>query len=161
MAQAVVFDGELLTADHLYTWEDKRQALGEAIRVIKHGGKIFVAYCISDATLISEFFASQSMDLFESIEQGMIDPVTFATRSEPKDLFELVRKEDVFEYTRFYPVTRLHYVATDGFTRHMDGSIKSMGDTLFEKYLKYHFAICERDDMVGVSHHTLDILRKD
>jgi len=146
---------------HLYTREDKRQALGEAIRVTKQGGKIFVAYCISDATLISEFFASQSLDLFEFIEQGMIDPVTFATRSEPKDLFELVRKENVFELTSDYPVTRLHYVATDGFTRHMDGSIKSMGDTLFEKYLKYHFAICERDDMVGVSHHTLDILRKD
>jgi len=146
---------------HLYTREDKRQALGEAIRVTKQGGKIFVAYCISDATLISEFFASQSMDLFEFVEQGMIDPETFATRSEPKDLFELVRKEDIFELTSDYPVTRLHYVATDGFTRHMDGPIKSMGDTLFEQYLKYHFAICERDDMVGISHHTLDVLRKD
>jgi len=146
---------------HLYTREDKRQALGEAIRVTKQRGTIFVAYCISDATLISEFFASQSLDLFEFIEKGMIDPETFATRSEPKDLFELVRKEDVFELTSDYPVTRLHYVATDGFTRHMDGSIKSMGDMLFEQYLKYHFAICERDDMVGISHHTLDILRKD
>jgi ubiquinone/menaquinone biosynthesis C-methylase UbiE len=146
---------------HLYNKKDKLQALGEAIRVTKRGGIIFVAYCISDATLMSEFFASQKLDLFEFIKKGMIDPVTFATRSEPKDLFELVRREDVFELTSYYPVTRLHYVATDGFTRYMHESIKDMDDTLFEQYLKYHFAICEREDMVGLSHHTLDVLRKD
>jgi len=146
---------------HLYNQEDKLQALGEAIRVTKHRGMIFVAYCISDATLLSEFFASQKLDLFEFIKQGMIDPVTFATRSEPKDIIELVRKEDVFELTSDYPVTRLHYVATDGFTHHMHESINNMDDALFEQYLKYHFAICEREDMVGFSHHSLDVLRKD
>ena len=146
---------------HLYNDIDKRQALEEAIRVTKQGGMIFVAYCISDATLLSEFFASQNLDLFEFIKQGMIDPVTFATRSEPKDLFELVRKEDVFELMCDYPVTRLHYVATDGFTNYIRESIRKMDDALFEQYIKYHFNICEREDMVGLSHHSLDVLRKD
>jgi len=146
---------------HLYNREDKRRALSEAIRVTKQEGKIFIAYCISDATLLTEFFVSQKLDLFEFIKQGMIDPVSFATRSEPKDLFELVRKEDIFELTSHYPVTRLNYVATDGFTGYMPDSINQMDDVLFEQYLKYHFAICEREDMVGFSHHSLDILRKD
>ena len=35
-----------------------------------------------------------------------------------------------------------------------------MRKTEFEQYLNYHFAVCERTDMVGISHHTLDILRK-
>ena len=146
---------------HLYNQDDKRQALSEAIRVTKQGGMIFIAYCISDATLMSEFFAAQNLDLFEYMKQGMIDPVTFSTRSEPKDLFELVRKEDVLELTSYFPVTRLHYIATDGFTRYMRESINHMDDALFEQYLKYHFVICEREDMVGLSHHTLDVLRKD
>jgi predicted acetyltransferase len=146
---------------HLYNQEDKRKALGEAIRVTKQGGIIFVAYCISDATLISEFFASQNLDLLDFINKGMIDPVSFATRSEPKDLFELVRKEDVFKLTSDYPVTRLHYVATDGFANHIREPIKNMDDALFEQYIKYHFAICEREDMLGLSHHSLDVLRKD
>ena len=28
-------------------------------------------------------------------------------------------------------------------------------------YLKYHLSTCERQDMVGLSHHTLDIFRKE
>ena len=36
-----------------------------------------------------------------------------------------------------------------------------MDDDFFAVYLNYHFAICERADMVGTSHHILDIHRKD
>lgn len=32
---------------------------------------------------------------------------------------------------------------------------------LYKLYLKYHLAFCERQDMVGYSHHTLDIFRKE
>lgn len=30
-----------------------------------------------------------------------------------------------------------------------------------EKYLKFLFAICEREDLVGISQHMLDIFRKE
>lgn len=39
---------------------------------------------------------------------------TFAAKSEPKDLFELVRKEDIDDLMSVFSVTRLHYVAADG-----------------------------------------------
>ena len=32
--------------------------------------------------------------------------------------------------------------------------------TTFALYLKYHFFLCERRDMIGASHHALDVLRK-
>jgi hypothetical protein len=35
-----------------------------------------------------------------------------------------------------------------------------MDDNTFSLYLKYHYAVCERPDMVGLSHHTLDVFRK-
>ena len=41
---------------HLYSIEDKRQALREAIRVTKPGGIIFAAYVISDGCLLDEGF---------------------------------------------------------------------------------------------------------
>ena len=145
---------------HLYTKEDKLTALREAIRVTKPGGIIFAAYCISDATILAEFFKTQHFNIYEFIEKGMIDPITFATKSEPNDLFELVRKEDVDELMSELPVTRLQYVATDGFTHYMKESIDNMDEDLFEMYLKYHFATCEREDMVGLSHHVIDIFRK-
>ena len=35
-----------------------------------------------------------------------------------------------------------------------------MDDETFSQWIEYHFAVCERQDLIGASHHTLDILRK-
>lgn len=79
---------------HLYTEEDKLQALREAIRVTKQGGVIFAAYVISDGCLLDEGFNRGNINVAEYIKNGLIDPQTFAAQSAPKDLFELVRKEE-------------------------------------------------------------------
>ena len=42
----------------------------------------------------------------------------------------------------------------------MKSTVDEMSDELFALYLQYHFTICERSDMVGVSHHILDIFQK-
>jgi ubiquinone/menaquinone biosynthesis C-methylase UbiE len=145
---------------HLYTAEDKRRALNEAIRVTKPGGTVFVAYIITDACIVDSGFGKRRFDLFEYMDKGYIDPVTFAASSKPELLFELVRKEDIDALMEGLPVTRLHYLATDGFTNHMQDEVDGMDDEMFALYIKYHFATCERGDMVGLSHHTLDVYKK-
>lgn len=145
---------------HLYTREDKLQALREAIRVTKQGGIVFAAYVISDGCLLDEGFHRGNIDVADYIEKGLLDAQTFAARSEPKDLFELVRKEDVDALVATLPVTRLHYVATDGCALFMREAIDTMDDDTFQLYLKYHFATCERSDLVGVSSHVVDIFQK-
>ena len=47
----------------LYSEEDKRQALREAIRVTKPGGVIFAAYVISDGCLLDEWFKRRNIDV--------------------------------------------------------------------------------------------------
>ena len=37
--------------------------------------------------------------------------------------------------------------------------IDTMDEETFKKWLEYHFAICERQDLIGASHHTLDVLK--
>ena len=145
---------------HLYSIEDKRQALREAIRVTKPGGVILAAYVISDGCLLDEGFKRANISITEYIEKGLIDPLTFAAKSEPKDLFELVRKENIDELMSVFPVTRLHYVAADGCALFMREAIDAMDNDTFELYLKYHFAICERGDLVGITSHAIDIFRK-
>ena len=39
-------------------------------------------------------------------------------------------------------------------------AVDAMDDETFRGWMEYHFTICERQDLVGASHHTLDILRK-
>ena len=59
-----------------------------------------------------------------------------------------------------FQTTRLHYLGTDMATNYMRAAIEEMDEELFERYMQYHFVICERADCVGVSHHILDIHRK-
>lgn len=145
---------------HLYNNADKRQAIHEAIRVTKQGGVIFCAYVISDGCLIDEGFHRGNINVSEYIKKGLLDPETFAAKSQPKDLFELVRKEDIDELMSSFSVNRLHYVATDGCSLLMRDSVNAMNDETFQLYLKYHFATCERDDLLGVTSHAVDIFRK-
>ncbi|HHQ8845994.1 TPA: class I SAM-dependent methyltransferase [Clostridioides difficile] len=145
---------------HLYNKEDKQQALHEAIRVTKPGGVVFAAYVISDGCLIDEGFHRGNINVSEYIEKGLIDPQTFAAKSEPKDLFELVRKENIDDLMSAFNVTRLHYVASDGLALYMREAVDSMDDDAFALYLKYHLATCEREDLVGVTSHAIDIFRK-
>ncbi|EQB88573.1 hypothetical protein M918_04030 [Clostridium sp. BL8] len=42
----------------------------------------------------------------------------------------------------------------------MRETVDAMNDKTFELYMKYHLAICERPDMVGVTHHSIDIVKK-
>ena len=144
---------------HLFTVEEQHQALSEALRVTKKGGILFAAYCGNEATMVQYCFGRGM--LREEKYQKLVDPVTFKASSDPAELFELYRREDIDGLMAGFSTTRLHYVGTDMATNYMRDVIDSMEDAFFQMYLRYHFTICERQDCVGVSHHILDIHRKD
>ena len=143
---------------HLFTEEEKLQALSEAIRVTKKGGVIFVAYCMMDASILQ--FGFMKGNVQSLMDRGLLDPVTFRASSTPAELFELHRKEDIDALRSHFDVEQLHFVAADGYANHMRDTMAQMDDATFNIYLRYHFATCERPDMIGLSHHTLDIFRK-
>ena len=143
---------------HLFTVEEQLQALSEALRVTKKSGILMVAYCGNDATMVQYCFGRGMLK--EEKYQKLVDPVTFKASSDPAELFELYRREDIDALMARFSTQRLHYVGTDMATNYMRPTIDEMDDDFFEMYLKYHFVICERSDMVGVSHHILDIHRK-
>ena len=142
---------------HLYTREDQLKALSEAVRVTKPGGTIMAAYCMNEPTVIQYVFGMNK--LHEVMDLKMLTP-DWHCISEPKDLFELVRTEDIAALDAELNVERLMLVATDGATNYMREFIDKMDDETFSKWMDFHFTICERPDLIGASHHTLDILRK-
>ena len=158
--EADTFDITLLLGPmyHLFTREDQKQALAEAIRVTKPGGVIFAAYCGNEATMVQYCFGRGMLK--EQRYKDLVDMDTFKASSDPAELFQLYRKEDVDALMDGFPVIRLHYVGTDLATNYMRSIIDEMDDGLFDLYLKYHFSICERSDCVGTSHHILDVFRK-
>ena len=156
-----LFDITLLLGPmyHLFTVQEQKQALSEAIRVTKPGGIIFAAYCGNEATMIQYCFGRGMLK--EQKYRDLVDPVTFKASSDPAELFELYRKEDIDALMDGFPVRRLHYVGTDMATNYMRAAINEMDEALFRMYLQYHFVICERSDLVGASHHILDVFRKE
>lgn len=161
MLESNTFDITLLLGPmyHLFTVEEQRKALAEAIRVTKKGGVLFAAYCGNDATMVQYCFGRGKLQ--EQRYRDLVDFETFKASSDPAELFALYRREDIDALMADFPVKRLHYVGTDMATNYMRQCIDEMDDEFFGVYLRYHFAICERADMVGVSHHILDVFRKE
>ncbi|MBQ6264998.1 MAG: class I SAM-dependent methyltransferase [Clostridia bacterium] len=153
------FDMTLLLGPmyHLFTFENKKKALSEAVRVTKQDGYIMVAYCMNEPTIINFGFRHGNLQYILN-NNLLLDE--WHCKSEPKEIFELYRTEDIAELDATVNVTREKLIATDGATNYMRDIIDGMDNFTFEKWMEYHFAICERHDLIGASHHTLDILRK-
>lgn len=144
---------------HLYTLADQKRALAEAIRVLKKGGILMCAYCMADATMIQYAFGRNMISRI--IEKNLLDTENFAVSSDPSELFNIVRIEQIDAVNEGFPIRRLHFVGTDMYGMYCRDMMEQMDDNTFALYLKYHFFICERKELVGLSNHTLDILIKE
>ena len=155
-----IFDVTLLLGPmyHLYTLDDQLKAMSEALRVTKNNGIIIVAYCLMDATIMVFGFIKNNIK--DVIEKKLLDTETFRTHSTPAEIFQLYRKEDIDNIKSNFNVDRLHYVATDLYSNYFPQLIDEMDEETFSVYLKYHLHICERNDVIGISHHSIDVLRK-
>ena len=142
---------------HLYTKADQVQALSEAVRVTKPQGHILVAYCMNEPTVIQYVFAKDNLQ--EVLNANLLTP-DWHCKSEPEQVFALARVEEIAALDAELPVERQKLVATDGATNYLRELIDGMDDETFGKWMEYHFATCERQDLIGASHHTLDILLK-
>ena len=158
--QDEIFDMTLLLGPmyHLFTVEDQLKALSEAIRVTKKDGIVMAAYCGNDATMVQYCFGRGMLK--EQRYKNLVDFETFKASSDPAELFQLYRIEEIDDLMSKFHTERLHFVGTDMATNYMRFVVDEMDEEFFQLYLKYHFTICERADMVGTSHHFLDIFRK-
>ena len=144
---------------HLFEESDRRQALREAVRVTKKGGIIFAAYCMLDASILCYGFARNELNSL--IREDRIDLTDFTQVRSRLDYFCLSRKEEIDALREGLGVTQLHFAAAEGYAKHMEAALAEMDEETYRLFLRYHLATCERPDMVGISHHTIDIFRKD
>lgn len=153
------FDAVLLFGPmyHLYTFEDKVKALGEARRVVKPGGIIFVAYCMNEYSVLTYGFKENHIR--ESIERGKVTEA-FHVQSKPEDLYDYVRLEDIDAYNEAAGLTRIQIISADGPANYMRPVLNAMDEETFRTFIRYHFATCERPELMGAGAHTVDILKK-
>lgn len=142
---------------HLFTFEDKCKALEEAKRVTKVGGSILVAYCMNEYSVLTYGFKENNIKA--CVQDGKLTK-DFHVCSEPKDLYDYVRMEDINQLVEAAGLTRVKIIAPDGPANYMRPVLNAMDEETFQLFMEYHLSTCERQDLIGASGHTLDILRK-
>jgi len=141
---------------HLYNDEDKHKAIREAVRVAKKGGVIYSAYVNNDTVMYKMFYKKR---ILEQLDKGLIDE-NYHANSCPNMVFELYRKSDIDNLMRDFDVERLHFVGVDMLSYIFNNRLNRLNKREFDEYMKFMYTICEREDMVGLSIHMLDIFRK-
>ena len=53
----------------------------------------------------------------------------------------------------------MQIIAADGPSDYMRPILNKMDEETFELFIKYHLATCERQELIGASSHTIDILQ--
>lgn len=142
---------------HLYTMEDKLQALLEAKRVTKPGGYILVAYLMNEYGVLTYGFKEQNA--MECLSDGRLDE-KFHCHSSEKDLYDYVRLEDIDCLREKAGLHRIKIISADGPADYMRRELNAMPEELFQKFIEYHLKTCERGELLGAGAHTVDILKK-
>lgn len=142
---------------HLFGFEDKLKALNEAKRVTKPGGIILVAYCMNEYSVLT--YAFKEKHILECLEQNRFT-ADFHTLSAKENLYDYVRLEDINSLNDAASLTRLQIISPDGPANYMRPFLNQLSQKEFECFINYHFATCERPDLIGAGAHTLDILQK-
>ena len=143
---------------HLFDTNDKLKALQESIRVTKKSGFIFVAYTQFDAAMIQTAFIK---GMFNSlVDMNLLDDKSYLPINNEKGVFELYRKEDINELNKCFDVKRLHYIGTDMFAEYYKDELEKFSDEIYDKFIEYTLTICENQNIVGISNHSLDVLVK-
>ena len=143
------FDAVLLFGPlyHLGKTEDQLRCIAEAKRVCKPGGKLFFTFISNDFVILTEF--RRHPDYFTD---GYYDKETFRLDDFP---FVFHTVQSCRTLLTEGGIRILREVATDGVSEFLQAEINALDEAGFEQYLRYHFYICEKPELLGMSNHLL------
>lgn len=145
------FDGVLLFGPlyHLRREEDRLQCIAQAKRVCKPGGVIFFAFISNDFLFLTEYCRDGQYFL-----QGDYDKETFKLYDFP---FVFHTVEACRNLLAKGGIRILREVASDGASELLEERINAMDEETYGQYLRYHFYICEKKELLGMTNHLLFI----
>ncbi|WP_310549887.1 class I SAM-dependent methyltransferase [Paenibacillus glufosinatiresistens] len=146
---------------HLTETEDRRRCAEEALRVLKPGGVLAVAYI--NRSFIFPYLVKESTSyLTESwmariAEEGKI-------RSADEDCFwtdaYFHTPEEMERMFADGKTVMLAHAAADGVGMMMEEVIDGLDAAQFEVWSRYHLKTCEEPSLLGISNHALYLGRK-
>ncbi len=137
---------------HLHSQADRQKCIANAKRVCKKDGKLFFAFISNDMVFLTELSYQQNYFV-----AGDYDKTTFALHDFP---FVFHTAPECRQMLLDGGVQILHEVASDGASELLAERINAMDAENYEQYLRYHFYICEKPELLGMSNHLLFVAEK-
>lgn len=138
---------------HLKKNEDKQKCISEAKRVCKPNGKIFFTFITNDMILLTEFDYNNKYFV-----EGSYDKVTFRLEDFPFVFHTVDACREVLAEGK---IKVLHEVASDCISELLGDKINQMDEYNYQQYLNYHYYICEKKELLGMTNHLLLVGEKE
>lgn len=142
---------------HLISEEEKIKSLSEAKRVLKKNGTILIQYIMNEYAVIRHGFKER--EIISSIDNKMLDE-NYHIISDKDGLYSYVRLEDINALNTKLNLQRVKIVSPDTIANFFREYINKLNEEEFDLFIKYHLSICEREDILGLCGHLLDIVKK-
>lgn len=140
---------------HLISEEEKITSLNEAKRVLKENGTILIQYIMNEYAVIRHGFKEK--EILNSLDR--LDE-NYHILSNEHDLYSYVRLEDINRLNKLTNLKRKRIVSPDTVANYFREYINKLTDEEFSVFLNYHLSICERQDILGLCTHLLDIVKE-
>ncbi len=132
---------------HLHSEADRQRCIAEARRVCKPGGLLCFAFIANDMVILTELAYDKTYLLGQSYDHD-----TFKVEDFPFVFFTV---DQCRQMLRQGGVKILTEAASDGVSELMADTINALDEESYRQYLRYHFSVCEKPEMLGHSNHLL------
>lgn len=138
---------------HITNREERERSISECLRVLRSSGLFFLAYLNKFSNIVG--YHEKWIEDFDSVErvleQGFVDNDSLFYQSTPEEIEHLISH---------FGLNLLQNIGTDGFKATVKETLNSMNEEQFNRYMNYHFQICEIKSILGHSEHALAICKK-
>ena len=136
---------------HLHAAADRRRCLAEAKRVCKPGGIVCCAFINNDMVLFTELGYDP-----DYLKGQSYDHETFKVEDFPFVFFNLTQCRQMLQEAGLQTEAE---VAADGLSELMAERINALDEESYRQYLRCHWAMCQKPEMLGHSNHLLFVTR--
>jgi ubiquinone/menaquinone biosynthesis C-methylase UbiE len=142
---------------HFHKEEDRNKGIEEALRVLKKGGILCVAYINRYATFVN--YINRKKDNIS--EEGLYNIAkTGLEFGDERDCFYYSTYHEIEDLLNRFKIKKINHISSDGMGGILRDRINEFNDVEFQKWMDYHLMTCQDESLIGYSQHGLYICKK-
>lgn len=134
-------------------FEEKQKIIMESYRICKEGGVIFFSFMSNDMAVIDNIFNND----FDYICGPKFDHIALKAVIPGKRLLTF---EEIDVLFRMCNISYSRRFAAEGISMLMRDKLENMNDKQFGNWMKYHYTVCEKPELIGCSKHVVYVVEK-